>query len=133
MKKYCGFSLVEIMVALGLLGGLTVFMLNITQQSAKTSAKTQLDFDVTLTNNEINAILSNPAKCLGTFASTANPTNISGKFYIMSTAQGSAGYGNSKVKIKSYSLGSDGILTITYQNKNIVGQADVVKKTNLYI
>ena len=51
-----GFSLVELMMVGGLLGGLSLVVMNITKQSQKTSVKSQFDADVILTTNEINAI-----------------------------------------------------------------------------
>lgn len=140
-KNSRGFSLVELMVMIALLGGLSLIVMNITKESAKSSTKFQFDSDVTLTTNEINGILSDPAKCLSTFASTATPTNIQGKYYISTNPSAPAnGYGNSGLKITNYVLtGSapDGVLTIAYQNKNILqgssGPAVVTKKINIYI
>lgn len=145
MKKishHSGFSLVELMIVVGLIGGLSLVIMNITGQSNKSSAKLQFDTDVTLTTNEINGILSDPIKCLATFATTATPLSINnGKYY--TSASGSApvnGYGNSSLKVTSYTLAGtapDGVLTIAFQNKNILkgslGQASVLKKINLYI
>jgi len=140
-KNNRGFSLVELMIVVGMLGGLSLVVMNINKQSTKSSAKLQFDSDVTLTTNEINGILSDPAKCLATLGSTASPTNINGKYY--TTASGSApanGYGNSGLKITSYTLSGtapDGVLNIAYQNKNILkgstGSPTVSKKINMYI
>ena len=135
-----GFTLIELMVVIGLLGGVALIVMNLTKQSTKSSSKLQFDTDVTLTTNEINGILSDPAKCLATFGSNASPTNINAKFY--TTASGSApvgGYGNSGLHITSYTLtgiAPDGVLTIVYQNKNILkgtaGSPTVNKKINIY-
>ncbi len=137
-----GFSLLEIMIVVALLAGLSLVVMNLTKQSNKTSAKLQFDTDITLSTNEMNAILSDPVKCLTTFATTANPTSINnGKFYTSESGLApEAGYGNSGLRVLSYSLtgtSPDGILTITFQNKNILkgsaGPDNVLKRINLYI
>ncbi|MDD4973675.1 MAG: tail fiber domain-containing protein [Bacteriovorax sp.] len=140
-KNNRGFSLVELMIVVGMLGGLSLVVMNITKQSNKSSTKFQFDSDVTLTTNEINGILSDPAKCLTALGSTATPTNINGKYY--TTASGSApanGYGNSGLKITSYALtgiAPAGVLTIAYENKKILkgstGPTSVSKIINVYI
>jgi len=140
ISRSSGFSLAELMIVVALLGGLSLVVMNITKQSNKSSAKLQFDTDVTLTTNEINAILSDPVKCLTTFGSTAAPSNIVGKYYIRTVPPGDQGYGNSGLRLTSYTLtgtAPDGVLTILYQNKNILkgssGAANISKKINLYI
>jgi UDP-N-acetylmuramoyl-tripeptide--D-alanyl-D-alanine ligase len=140
-KKAHGFTLIELMIVVAMLAGLSLVVMNITGQSTKTSAKLQFDTDITLTTNEINAILSDPAICLSALGSNASPTNIAGKYFISTDASSPAnGYGNSNFKIDSYSLtgtAPDGVLTILYQNKNILksaGSSPVTrKKINMYI
>jgi prepilin-type N-terminal cleavage/methylation domain-containing protein len=139
-KNRGGFSLIELMVVIGLLGGISLIVMNITKQTDRSSAKFQFDTDVTLTTNEINASISDPVKCLTTFGSTATPSNIVGKYYISTVPPGDQGYGNSKLYITSYTLtgtAPDGVLTILYQNKNILkgssGAANISKKINMYI
>lgn len=141
MIKNSGFSLVEVMVAIGMLAGLGLVVMNLTKQSSKATVKTQFDTDVTLTTNEINAILSDPAKCKTVFGTTATPSNINGKYFISSDPSAPAkGYGNAGLSIVSYELATnanDGILTISYRNKNILkgtsGASTVSKKINLYV
>lgn len=149
-KNDRGFSLVELMIVIGLLGGVAMLVMNITKQSTKSSAKLEFDTDVTLTTNEINAILSNQDNCLATFG-TATPNSIVAKvippaaptlykYYISAVPPGDQGYGNSRLKITSYTLtgtAPDGVLTILYQNKNILkgssGRNNISKKINIYI
>ena len=140
ISRASGFSLSELMIVVALLGGLSLVVMNITKQINKSSVKLQFDTDVTLTTNEINAILSDPVKCFTTFGSTATPTNIVGKYYIKTIPPGDKGYGNSGLILTSYTLtgtAPDGVLTILYQNKNILkgssGAANISKKINLYI
>lgn len=140
ISRASGFSLAELLIVVGLLGGLSLVVMNITKQSNKSSSKLQFDTDVTLTTNEINGILSDPVKCLSTFASTATPSNIMGKYFVSTVPPGDQGYGNSGLKLTSYTLtgaAPNGVLTILYQNKNILkgsaGAANVSKKINLYI
>ena len=134
-----GFTLVELMVVAGLLGGLALVMMNISKQSTKSSTKLQFDTDISITTSEINGILSDPAICLATFGSSVSPTNINAKYFTI--ASGSAptgGYGNSGLQITSYTLtgtSPDGVLTIAYQNKNILkgttGPTTVSKKIDI--
>jgi prepilin-type N-terminal cleavage/methylation domain-containing protein len=139
-----GFTLVEIMIAAAMVGGLSLVLLQMNKVTVKSTAKSQFDTDVLLTTNEINGILSDPIKCLATLQTTATPTNITnGKYYISSNALAPAqGYGNSGLMIISYTLSvgataNDGVLTIVYQNKNILkdtsGPASIIKKINLFI
>ncbi len=136
-----GFSLIELMIVMGVIGGLSLIVMNLTKQSTKSSSKFQFDSDVTLTTNEINGILSDPAKCLATLATNANPTNINGKYYTKSSGSAPVqGYGNSGLEIASYVLttsGNDGVLTINYNNKNILkgssGPSSISKRINLYV
>lgn len=136
-----GFSLVEILIVVAVLGGLSLVVMNLTKQSSKSSAKLQFDTDVTLTTNEINGILSDPARCLTTLGTTANPVSINnGKYYIKTVPPGDKGYGNSGLKIVSYTLtgtAPDGVLTLIYENMNILkgtaGPATISKIINIYI
>lgn len=100
-----GFSLVEVLITGALLGGLALVGINLTKQSKVSSTKMQFDTDMTLTTNEINAILSDPTKCLATLGSTSSPTNINGKFFTVSSGSAPAnGYGNSGLVISGYKV-----------------------------
>ena len=96
LKNKSGFSLVEIMMVVGLLGGLSLLLMNMSKQMNKSSSKYQFDSEILLITNEINGILSNPHRCLTTFtnatqgappavpvlsgtpANVLNPTGIAG-------------------------------------------------------
>jgi prepilin-type N-terminal cleavage/methylation domain-containing protein len=135
-----GFTLVEVMITAAILGGLGLVMMNLTKQSAKSSSKLQFDTDATLTTNEVNAMLSDPVKCLATFGVTGTPTNIDSKYYIKSDPSAPTnGYSNSSLKISSYTLSGfepDGVLTILYENKKILqgtsGLSNVSKTIKIY-
>lgn len=148
-KSEKGFSLVEVMIATAALGGLALVLLNLSKQTTKSSTKYQFDTEVTLIINEINAILSDPTKCQATFnptgtANIVNPGSINGKYYTIGSGQAPAnGYGNGGININGYALtipatpNTDGTLSITFQNKNILkgsaGPSLLSKKINLYI
>lgn len=148
-KNNNGFSLVEIMIVIGILSGLGVIVMNLTKQTNKSSSKYQFDTEINLITNEINGILSDPNKCKGTFNPTGSsnitvPTNISGKYFISSDTQApGGGYGNAGVHISQYAFtpspspSNDAVLSISFQNKNILKGAStaatVTKKVNLYI
>ena len=58
-----GFTLVEIMVAVAVMGGLSVAIMQMTKNATKTSAKFQQDVDVTGIINEISTTLFDPSSC----------------------------------------------------------------------
>ncbi len=148
-----GFSLVELLIVSAGLLGIAVVGMQISKSQNASAVKSKFDSDIILTTNEINAILSDPAKCLATLngrnaLSTTSGINAinSNKFH--SVASGSApsgGYGNSNLQITSYSLsataaevtGKNSTLLINYQNKDILrgtsGPATVTKKVNLFV
>ncbi len=141
MRNKNGFTLLEIMIVLALLGGVGVVVMNLTKMSNQSTTKLQFDTDLTLITNEINSILTDESKCLSTLGATAAPASIDGKFFISSHASAPAnGYGNSAVKINSYLLSGvapDGILAISYINKDLLrgtsGPVNITKRINLYI
>ena len=152
-----GFSLAEIMVAVGLLGGIALVVMKLTNQSAKTTTKFGLDTDITQILNEINSILSNPKNCTATFGPSKNPTSIVTRYEqdmsktppelvvkatkFQTKGDGGEGYGNSKVKILSYDLQTidgDDELVITFENKTMLktesaSTKTIPKKLSLYV
>ena len=147
LKKSRGFSLVELLIVIGMLSGVSLVVMNISKQTTKSSSKYQFDSEIMLITNEINGILSDPNKCLTTFtnatqgASPANVTNPIGISGIPSTASkytlAGGPYGNGGVMIASYSLNlaaiPDPLLTINFQNKSILGASTVPKTIKLYV
>lgn len=132
--------MVELTLVAGLLGGVSLVVMNLMNQSTKSSVKYQFDSEVNLSTNELNAILSDPLKCVAALGSTASPTNINGKYYISTDPAGGGGYGNANIKINSYvftSSGNDGLLSILFENKNILkgttGPATVLRTIKLYV
>lgn len=151
-----GFSLVELMVVVGLLGGVSLVVMNLTKQSTKSSTKYQFDSEIMLITNEINGIISDPNKCLTTFtnatqaaspalpvlnatpANVTNPTGIAGTPSTVRKYTLAGGpYGNGGVEIASYSLDlaatPDPLLTINFQNKSILGTGTIPKTIKLYV
>lgn len=138
LKNNRGFSLVEILLAIGLTAGLGFVISSLTKQTVQSSTKLSYDTDLTLTTSEINGILAKPDKCLNTFKTTATPNSIDGKFSINKL------FGSSKLMVTEYKLTvdplggpADGLLTITYQNKKILkgsaGAESISKIINLHI
>lgn len=152
--KISGFSLVELLMVIGLMGGLGLVMMELTKQTSKSSAKFQFDTDVMQTTNEIIGILSSPDSCLSTLnlknavadstidkivkKNLGPPITLSNQFYKSSHASApSKGYGNAGVKIDSYALSATSAevntdkyttLLINFQNKNILGGAATIQK-----
>jgi prepilin-type N-terminal cleavage/methylation domain-containing protein len=153
IKHKKGFSLVELLIVVAAMAGLALVGMQISKNQNQTFTKGNFDSDVLLTTNEINAILSDPVKCLATIGgmnalSTKKGINSinNGKFY--SLESGSApisGYGNSNLQIQNYALSAtasdlasnNSYLLINYQNKNLLktnsGSSLITKKINLYV
>lgn len=150
-KNNLGLSLVEVMVIIGMLGGLSLIVIKIT----KHSTKFQFDSEIMLITNEINGILTDPNKCLTTFTNATqaaspstpvldavpvnvlNPTGIAGIPSIVrkyTLAGGPYGLG---VNIASYTLNltatPDPLLTIYFQKKHILGEGTTPKTIKLYV
>jgi len=66
-KNNRGLSLVEIMIAVAVLGGLSVVVMKMGKMSSESVGRMKLSSDVTLTLNEISGFLSNPERCMLTF------------------------------------------------------------------
>ena len=64
LKNQSGFTLVEIMVAVGLLGGLAVAGMSLFKNQDKAQKNVEKNYEVTAITNEIRNVLSNPANCL---------------------------------------------------------------------
>lgn len=58
-----GFSLVEIMIAIGLLGGLSTALMNLNKQALTTSARSNVDFEINLISNRVMSLLSDQVSC----------------------------------------------------------------------
>lgn len=153
LKNRIGFSLIELMIVVAGLAGVAVVGMQLQKTQERSSSKGKLESDILLTTNEINAILSDPAKCLTTLGgknavSTTNGINVINGNKYFSVASGSAptnGYGNSNLLIQNYELSAtnaevssnNSALIINYQNKNILkgssGPSNISKKINLYV
>lgn len=152
-KKTIGYSLVEVMVMLGIIGGISLVVLTLTQTMNKSSAKFELDSDINLITSEITSVLATPANCLAILGgrnalNTAAGiiTNINGKFYTLASGSAPAGgYGNAKLNISSYEIlatvaevaAETSYLVVKFENKQILkgtsGPATIQKRINLYV
>ncbi len=132
MKSIRGFSLLEVMIVVGLLAGLSLVAMNISKQSNKSSAKYQLDTEISLITNEINGILSDPKSCLATVKLAtldhvqqySNTTGAYTSKYLTNSVNG-----NGKAKILSYALdlgpgAETPLLKIVFENKEILKNSD---------
>jgi prepilin-type N-terminal cleavage/methylation domain-containing protein len=155
-KKYSnsGMTLVEILIAVVLVGAIAVGVMNLTQQTSKSTAKIELTSDLTSTANEINALLSDPVKCRLTFQPTLQPSAIASSYddtipvpvkltdsYQVYTSANKATIGAANLKILSYRLvknlanPEDSSLEITFENKEIINKNEpTIKKTlSMYV
>jgi len=114
-KNKFGFSLVEILISVTLLGALALAGMQIIKSQSKSLNKSQFDSEVALLTNQINAILGDPAKCIATFGppntvSALNGTiqHVASTFYVKTHASAPAtGYGNMGIFISQMNLNSD--------------------------
>lgn len=157
MKGAKGFSLVEIMIAVGSIGAIALVLMQMQKNAVKTSAEFEGKMDVTTTQNEIQQILSNPENCQQTFQgkNAVNTTNAvsaikfknsAGAFvdrYQTTSSDPNAKYGSGKLKIEDYTLsdaatevavvGQDTThLLVRFDKGNMAG-ADSVKKITLKV
>lgn len=149
--KRNGFSIVELLIVVGGLAGLALVSMNVAKMNTKSSVKFTQDSDIQSIINEMAAELSNNAKCLASIGgknalNDTTVTNLNNKYFTVG-AGGTAGYGNSNLKISSYAIvgvsdadvvtNNTSYLNIIFQNKNILagesGPTTVTKKVKLYV
>lgn len=153
MKNNNGLSLLELMIVGAALAGFALVGMQITKSSHRSTTKAAFDSDILLTTNEINSILSDPARCLATVGgqnavSTTTGINAidTNKYYSIPSGMSPAnGYGNAGLVIQNYTLSAtlaevasnNTFLFINIKNKNIIkgtsGPASVTKKIKIYV
>lgn len=148
VKKNIGFSLIEIVIAIGALAAIAMFGIKLTKTQTQSNAKASFSRDSLFVINEINTTLSDNDNCFNTFSTTDTPEGISifnkstsamtpnyianNKIYLGQSSP--AGYGSSgKIQIDSYLLtpqssststaGSEEILKIYLLNSKILVNA----------
>lgn len=67
-----GFSLVEVMVALGITGAIALVVMKVSEQGNKSAKQTQSKIEITQTQAEIMSMLSNRAACTHTLGGAGN-------------------------------------------------------------
>jgi type II secretory pathway pseudopilin PulG len=83
LKNQLGLTMVEIMVAVGLLGGIAVFVMNLGQQGVKVNKQTTSEQEITLWQKEIASFLGDADACTytligsGSFSGPIPTTNTS--------------------------------------------------------
>lgn len=138
------------MVISAALIGLGAVIVSVTKSSSQSSTKYLLDTDRNLITNELVGVLSSPAKCLAVLGgknalSTAAGVmqSIDSQYYVSTNgAAPGAGYGNSRVKVSSYTIDSNAadllaniaFLSINFENKPILpGGPIVTNKIKLFV
>lgn len=115
--KSAGISLLEVLLAAGLMGGLSLVVTQLAQNSQKSITSLESSNDVLTVVQGIQSVLSNPENCTETFRSknasdeadavTAIKDKSSGVFednYKTIAADPNMVYGQRRLKISSYSL-----------------------------
>jgi len=112
-----GFSLIQIMISIGLASGLALIVAQVGGNASKMTNKLEVDADILSTYVGIQQVLSRPENCTETFlmAIAANHPNAVNKLrkeykgsfqdvYLNTTAAPLQTYGSKQLKIVSYSL-----------------------------
>ncbi len=112
-----GMGLVEVLIAAGILGGLSLIIMELSSNSQKSVSTLEASSDILTVVQGIQGVLSNPVNCTETFKNkiATNETNAvaqlkdisSGMFkdnFKTVSADPSMVYGQRRLKIKSYSL-----------------------------
>ncbi len=116
MKNNKGFSLVEILIAIGLLCGLSVWMMHLFKQQSRNEKTTAANLDIDAIGNEIRNILGDGLSCEKTFKGmpVTKPAAATDIYKVLSdnTAQkrfsvGEKKNGNTGVAISSLDLKTD--------------------------
>lgn len=154
-----GFSLVEVLVAAGMVGVIGLGVMSLTKQSSESAKSLEVNTEMVTVLNEMRAILSDPTNCKKTFdgknaASSATPVdsliyvNKSGtdvnKFETI-TRNPNAKYGQGRIKILEYALDDSGAgvdvaseettnLVVTFdRGKGISGNQTISKNIKLWV
>lgn len=121
MKNNKGFSLIEIMIAIGLLMGLSVWMMHLFKQQTKNEKTTAANLDIDAIGNEIRNILGDGMSCAKTFkgvppvkagAATAVYKLLADGTYQKRQAVGERKNQNTGVSVKSYDLKQEDVYII---------------------
>lgn len=72
IKNNKGFTLVEVIIAAGLIAGLSLVMMNIFKQQNFTQKKTESSFELSTIQQSINQTLLNEKACINTFAAVGD-------------------------------------------------------------
>lgn len=115
-----GLSLVELMITVGILGILSLVIVNLNKQATSTQKKFQTDIDADFITKEIAGILADSTSCntsqiIGKNAALSPAgtiTDIKGKYSTASTV----GFGSSQIKVSSYEIINTGFDEITDTN-----------------
>lgn len=154
-----GFSLVEVMVAAGMIGVIGLGVMTLTKQSSESAKSLEVNAEMVTVLNEMRAILSDPTNCKKSFdginaANTANAVNNLiyvnkagtdvNKFETISSNP-NARYGQGRIKIQSYSLDDSGAgvdvaseettnLVINFdRGKGISGNKNINKNIKIWV
>lgn len=111
-----GFSMVEVMVAAAMLGGLALGVSHLMGNMTKSNLKAQTDSENLLAFNEMISILSDPDSCMATFSGMILPTSQTTTVTELKRHQKSTNtdtpkftvstsFGNNNMSVQSYTIG----------------------------
>lgn len=149
MKNNAGISIVQVILAAGMMGGLAIGLMQLTKQQMAGTSRVEAGYEVAATLQKIRAILSDPVNCKESFLgevvhsfnsrATASADRIvkkdrSGNFndnFIVGER-----YGQGNIKINSYGLTftetppvtDEAFLIIQFDRGRAVGKGSIINK-----
>lgn len=129
IKNNSGFSLVEILIAAALMGGLSLVFMQMNKTQVKANADSSANVDVLDLKRNIIATLMDKNSCKATFTSGAGVNfNIGQSISIIKNSGGT----NAFVVGDNYGEGKVKIISLITQDQNIVG-SDGLRSVNLNV
>lgn len=100
-KNREGFSLPEVMIAVAILGGIALVMMQMTKEQTKQQVQSRIDADLAQAKQEIASLMANPAHCNANFynkTGTSSPVAI----YTCSTTNAASCRGGGGVLVSKF-------------------------------
>jgi prepilin-type N-terminal cleavage/methylation domain-containing protein len=132
VKNSKGFSLVEVMIVAGLIGGLALMVMKVQEQSAKTARTFQSQMEITQLLHEIRQVISSKENCRKTFLNL-NAKNSSDEEIKYLAYKNQAGNWKSKFKADNQTVYGDGIKIVRYLLNDSYSDVDIEENSTYLI
>ncbi|MFA6238265.1 MAG: hypothetical protein WC635_13110 [Bacteriovorax sp.] len=120
MLNNSGFGIIGVIIIAGVLGGISLVIIEMGKQAASSQKKLQTDMDADFIAKEISGILADATVCTASQIAGKNAAStpaglildIIGKYSVTNTT----GFGSSHIKVKSYEISNNNFAEITDPN-----------------